>query len=57
MSSVIPTVNAGEAEPNLIQKYLNDPSKDRESKKEIMRAISNGDEDIIFKSLQDRGYQ
>lgn len=57
IDSIIPKANASDSQPNLIQQYLDDPKQDLWTKKEIMRAIQNGDEDSIMKSLQDGGYK
>ena len=57
LSGIIPKANASESQPNIIQQYLDDPKQDMASKQEIMKAINNGDEDSIMKSLQDGGYK
>lgn len=41
-NTIIPTVNANNEEKDLLQQYLEDPKKDIESKKEVMRALKDG---------------
>lgn len=50
MTDAIPKASA---ETNIIQQYLDDPKQDLDSKKEIMKAIDNGDEEAIMQSLQE----